>query len=68
MGKCPFWSTGSTKINCYSECPLFEVSQSEDGCVFKEHITMNKIDFKEIIDYDYDLKSDISYDLGFIRE
>lgn len=68
MSKCPFWSTASTKINCYSECPLLEASYGEEGCVFKEHISIDKIDFKDIIDYDYELKRNISYDMDFMSE
>ena len=68
MSKCPFWSTTSTKINCYSECPLLETSYGEEDCVFKEQISIDKIDFKDIIDYDYDLKRNISYDMDFMSE
>lgn len=57
MSKCPFWSGNNKKVNCYTECPMYD-DTNEDGCVFKEHIPMDKIDFKGIVDYDLQYSKD----------
>ena len=65
MSKCPFWSSNNKKVNCYSECPMYD-DNNEDICVFKEHIQMDKIDFKEIVDYDVQYSKD--NDLNFAED
>lgn len=68
MSKCPFWSTGRNRVSCNSDCPMNNVSEDGVGCLFKEHISESKIDFKDIIDYDYDVPKEDSFDIGFIEE
>lgn len=50
MSKCPFWSTASVKVNCYLECPINPVVTLEEACPFQECDSVNKINFKDIID------------------
>lgn len=71
MGKCPFWSNGKNKVSCNSECPMNAFSPSGDKCVFKEHITESKIDFKDIVDCDFEFANDKQYEslgLDFFEE
>lgn len=62
MSKCPFWSSNDKKVNCYTECPMYDDDNNSE-CVFKEHITVEKIDFKDIVDYDLQYSKDKDYDL-----
>lgn len=62
MSKCPFWSSSNKRVNCYSDCPMYDTEDNSNECVFKEHITMDKIDFKDIVDYDLQYSKD---DLDF---
>jgi hypothetical protein len=48
MSKCPFWSTTKSRVECYNTCPLFETSEDDSSCVFKENIGLSKINYKEI--------------------
>ena len=38
MSKCPFWSTNKEKVNCYSECPMYTITNENESCPFKEII------------------------------
>lgn len=65
MNKCPFWSTEKRKIECYNECPMQLVGAMDEGCVFKEYLCLNKIEYKEIIRDDVRYSDKTSFDLGF---
>lgn len=66
MSKCPFWSTGKEKIECYESCPMNTFFAIEDNCPFKEYLSNSKIAFKDIEDYDYSLDDEMKID--FISE
>lgn len=67
MSKCPFWSTPKEKVSCYKGCPMKASENSEELCVFKEHLVENKIVFKDIIedDFAYNYKSSYDYNVNF---
>ena len=39
MSKCPFWSTNKERVNCYSDCPMYTISDENDICLFKEFLS-----------------------------
>lgn len=57
MGKCPFWSTKKSKIECYKECPMlmneYGGYDEEEQCIFKESSISTDMTFKDIIKEDY---------------
>lgn len=56
MSRCPFWSNSREYHECYESCPMLLNDLADDGeCIFKEYLSANKIDFKDIIKDDYDL-------------
>lgn len=67
MSKCPFWSTSKKKVNCYSECPMLD-NNEENECLFQEHISVDKIDFKDIIDYDYGYSKEEDFKMNYEEE
>lgn len=66
MSKCPFWSTGMEKVECYKECPMNMFFSVEENCPFKEHLLNNKISIKGIEEYDYRVSEERGFD--FISE
>ena len=47
MSKCPFWSTSKERVNCYSECPMYTISDENEICCFKEFLpTIGKSSFE----------------------
>ena len=66
MSKCPFWSTGMEKVECYKECPMNRFFSIEENCPFKEHLLNSKISFKGIEEYDYRFNEERGFD--FISE
>ena len=67
MSKCPFWSTAKEKVNCYKGCPMQPNEESNELCVFKEHLMENKVIFKDIVedDFAYSYKESYDYNLNF---
>lgn len=57
MGKCPFWSTKKSKIECYKECPMlmneYGSYDEEEQCIFKESAFSTDMTFNDIIKEDY---------------
>jgi hypothetical protein len=68
MSKCPFWSTGIQKVECYEECPMDSFFSIKENCPFKEHLVNSKISIKGIQEYDYVLNEDSDFKLDFITE
>lgn len=66
MSKCPFWSTGIEKVECYKGCPMDRFFSIEENCPFKEHLSNSKISIKGIEEYDYRFNEDRGFD--FISE
>jgi len=48
MSKCPFWSTNRKSIECYDACPIYEATVEDADCVFKAHLQLDKMIFKDI--------------------
>ena len=67
MSKCPFWSTGKKKVECYNECPMYAVKDEEE-CPFKEHLSSNKIDFKDIVEGNFAYSQGNDFDLEYVEE
>lgn len=57
MSKCPFWSTGKEKIECYKECPIFtsELCGGQDSakCIFHQCSEVSNMNLGDIIKEDY---------------
>ncbi|MDR5587678.1 MULTISPECIES: hypothetical protein [Clostridium] len=54
MGKCPFWSSSKEYHECYDSCPMLTSDIEDDGqCIFKEYLSVNRINFKDIIKEEY---------------
>ena len=65
MSRCPFWSTESEIVECYSECPIKNESSNEQEdkhCIFHECSESNSVNFREIIKEDYDFLNLSIYD------
>lgn len=68
MSKCPFWSTTKKKVECHDTCPMNEVAKEESDCVFKAHLQLNKMSFKDIAENDIAYSQDTVFKLEFIDE
>lgn len=68
MSKCPFWSTGMQKVECYKECPMDGFFSIEENCPFKEHLVSSKISYKGIEEYDFGSIEENDFKLDFISE
>lgn len=68
MSKCPFWSTASEKISCYSECPMSPSITLEEVCPFKEYASVNKINFKDIVDDNFAYSQENVFEFESISE
>lgn len=58
MSKCPFWSTGKEKIECYDECPMNTIVLEEESCPFREYLSDAKMKFKDIVGDDFAYSSE----------
>lgn len=68
MSKCPFWSTANEKVHCYSECPMNPVISLEEVCPFQECATVNKINFKDIVDENFAYSQDNVFEFEGISD
>ncbi|MBE6049201.1 MAG: hypothetical protein E7214_00690 [Clostridium sp.] len=70
MNKCPFWSTGKLKTECYEECPMNNFFAINDNCPFKEYLS-NGIKIKGIEEVENKSNSseklDSKYLSGYIK-
>ena len=70
MKKCPFWSNGRDKVNCDSGCPMSPKNNNDEECVFLEHLAVDTIVFKEIVekDFSYNEEEKIDFNIGNYSE
>lgn len=54
MSKCPFWSSRKEKVNCNGECPMSPSQNNNETCPFIEHLSAEKIVFKDVLDEDFE--------------
>lgn len=66
MNKCPFWSSKKNKVSCYSDCPMKSIEESENSCVFIEHLVGEKIEFKDIISSDKDYADGGAFSFNYL--
>lgn len=67
MSKCPFWSTGKKKVECYKDCPMHTNSKEEE-CPFQEYLTSNKLNLKNIVDDDFAYSQDDNFKFDYIGQ
>ena len=67
MSKCPFWSSKRIKVECNSECPMLNASDSDsdtdDKCIFCECLSDNdiNIDLQGLIKEEYSFMNVAAY-------